>query len=84
MLPGGVDSHCHIEQLSGMGIWNADDFESGTVSAAFGGTTTVIPFAAQHHGQSMREVVADYRERARKAVIDHAFHMIVSDPSARA
>ncbi|HEX3208836.1 MAG TPA: hypothetical protein VHQ91_05630, partial [Geminicoccaceae bacterium] len=82
VLPGGVDSHCHIEQLSGMGIWNADDFESGTVSAAFGGTTTVIPFAAQHHGQSMREVVADYRERARKAVIDHAFHMIVSDPSA--
>jgi dihydropyrimidinase len=82
VLPGGVDSHCHIEQLSGMGIWNADDFESGTVSAAFGGTTTVIPFAAQHHGQSMRTVVADYRKRASKAVIDHAFHMIVSDPSA--
>ena len=66
VLPGGVDSHCHIEQLSGMGIWNADDFYSGTVSAAFGGTTTVIPFAAQHHGQSMREVVADYRERAQE------------------
>jgi len=81
VLPGGVDSHCHIEQLSGMGIWNADDFYSGTVSAAYGGTTTVIPFAAQHRGQSMVEVVADYRERAKKAVIDHAFHMIVSDPS---
>jgi dihydropyrimidinase len=80
VLPGGVDSHCHIEQLSGMGIWNADDFYTGTVAAAFGGTTTVIPFAAQHRGQSMREVVADYRERAGKAVIDHAFHMIVSDP----
>src|SRR5262245_28673446 len=81
VLPGGVDSHCHIEQLSGMGIWNADDFYSGTVSAAYGGTTTVIPFAAQHRGQSMVQVVTDYRERARKAVIDHAFHMIVSDPS---
>jgi dihydropyrimidinase len=81
VLPGGVDSHCHIEQLSGMGIWNADDFHTGTVAAAFGGTTTVIPFAAQHRGQSMRNVVADYRERAKKAVIDHAFHMIVSDPS---
>jgi dihydropyrimidinase len=81
VLPGGVDSHCHIEQLSGMGIWNADDFYSGTVSAAYGGTTTVIPFAAQHRGQSMLEVVADYRLRAKKAVIDHAFHMIVSDPS---
>ncbi|MGH6918263.1 MAG: dihydropyrimidinase, partial [Geminicoccaceae bacterium] len=41
VLPGGVDSHCHIEQLSGMGVWNADDFYSGTVSAAYGGTTTV-------------------------------------------
>ncbi len=81
VLPGGVDSHCHIEQLSGMGIWNADDFYTATVSAACGGTTTVIPFAAQHRGQSMRDVVADYRERAKKAVIDHAFHMIVSDPS---
>jgi dihydropyrimidinase len=81
VLPGGVDSHCHIEQLSGMGIWNADDFYTGTVSAAFGGTTTVIPFAAQHRGQSMLEVVADYRERAGKAVVDHAFHMIVSDPT---
>jgi dihydropyrimidinase len=81
VLPGGVDSHCHIEQLSGMGVWNADDFYTGTASAAFGGTTTVIPFAAQHRGQSMRHVVADYRERAKKAVIDHAFHMIVSDPT---
>jgi dihydropyrimidinase len=81
VLPGGVDTHCHIEQLSGMGVWNADDFYTGTVAAAFGGTTTVIPFAAQHRGESMRDVVADYRERACKAVIDHAFHMIVSDPS---
>ncbi|MEM7026546.1 MAG: dihydropyrimidinase, partial [Pseudomonadota bacterium] len=81
VLPGGVDSHCHIEQLSGMGVWNADDFYSGTVSAAYGGTTTVIPFAAQHRGESMIKVVADYRERAQKAVIDHAFHMIVSDPT---
>src|SRR5687767_12429291 len=39
VLPGGIDSHCHIEQLSGMGIMSADDFYSGTVSAAFGGTT---------------------------------------------
>ena len=41
VLPGGIDSHCHIEQLSGMGIMSADDFHSGTVSAAFGGTTTI-------------------------------------------
>src|SRR4051812_19746592 len=48
VLPGGVDSHCHIEQLSSMGVMTADDFHSATVSAACGGTTTVIPFCAQH------------------------------------
>ena len=48
VLPGGIDSHCHIEQRSSAGVVCADDFYSATVSAAFGGTTTVIPFAAQH------------------------------------
>ena len=48
---------CHIEQKSGFGVMCADDFYSGTVSAAFGGTTTVIPFAAQHRGMSLRQVV---------------------------
>src|SRR5437762_13602240 len=60
----------------------ADDFYSATVAAAFGGTTTVIPFAAQHKGQSLRAVVAEYHAAAGpKAVIDYAFHLIVSDPS---
>ena len=82
VLPGGVDSHCHIEQMSSAGIVNADDFYSGTVSAAFGGTTTVIPFAAQHRGQSLRDVVHDYHLCAEpKAVIDYAFHLIISDPT---
>ncbi len=84
VLPGGIDSHVHIEQISsvGAGIVNADDFYSGTVSAAFGGTTTVIPFAAQQRGDSLRKTVADYHALALpKAVIDYAFHLIVSDPS---
>jgi dihydropyrimidinase len=82
VLPGGIDSHCHIEQLSGMGIWSADDFYTGTVSAAFGGTTTIIPFAAQHRGTSVTASVADYHERARtKAVIDYGFHLIISEPT---
>jgi dihydropyrimidinase len=82
VLPGGVDSHCHIEQRSSGGIQCADDFHSATVSAAFGGTTTVIPFAAQHRSQSLREVVRDYHAAAEpKAVIDYAFHLIISDPS---
>ncbi len=82
VLPGGVDSHCHIEQQSSNGIMCADDFYSATVAAAFGGTTTVIPFAAQHRGQSLREVVRDYHAAAGpKSVIDYAFHLIISDPS---
>ncbi len=82
VLPGGIDSHCHIEQRSSAGVVCADDFYSATVAAAFGGTTTVIPFAAQHRGQSLRRVVAEYHEAAGpKAVIDYAFHLIISDPS---
>mgnify|MGYP001600408509 FL=1 len=50
VLPGGIDSHCHVEQLSSMGIMCADDFYSASVAAAFGGTTTIIPFCAQHRG----------------------------------
>src|SRR4029077_13157957 len=56
VLPGGIDSHAHIEQVSAAGILNADTFESATVSAAFGGTTTVISFAAQHIGLRLDEV----------------------------
>jgi dihydropyrimidinase len=80
VLPGGIDAHCHIEQESSLGLMTADDFYSGSVSAAFGGTTTIMPFAAQHRGQSLREVVKTAHERAGpKAVIDYAFHLIVSD-----
>ena len=83
ILPGGIDSHCHIEQRSSAGVVCADDFYSGTVAAAFGGTTTVIPFAAQHRGQSLRQVVEEYHQAARpKAVIDYAFHLIITDPTA--
>jgi dihydropyrimidinase len=82
VLPGGVDSHCHIEQLSAAGIMNADTFQSATTSAAFGGTTTVLSFAAQHVGMQLREVLEDYHALARKgAVIDYAFHMIIADPT---
>ena len=82
VLPGGVDSHAHIEQLSAAGIMNADTFESATTSAAFGGTTTVISFAAQHVGMKLPQVLADYHALARRgAVIDYAFHVIIADPT---
>ncbi|MDP6691394.1 MAG: dihydropyrimidinase, partial [Alphaproteobacteria bacterium] len=64
LLPGGVEGHCHIEQISSSGIMTADDFYSGTVSAVFGGTTTVIPFAAQQKGDSLRQTVEAYHECA--------------------
>jgi dihydropyrimidinase len=82
VLPGGVDAHVHIDQRSSMGIVSADDFFTGGRSAACGGTTTFIPFAAQHRGQSLLEVVRDYHRRAEpRAFIDYAFHLIVSDPT---
>ena len=82
VLPGGVEAHCHIEQSSSLGITTSDDFYSGTVSAAHGGNTTIISFAAQHKGLSLMDVVEDYEARARaKAVIDYSYHPIVSDPT---
>jgi dihydropyrimidinase len=82
VLPGGIDSHVHIDQPSSMGATTADDFASGTASAACGGTTCLIPFAAQHRGQSLRAVVQDYHGRADgKALVDYAFHLIITDPS---
>src|SRR5258708_39995476 len=82
VTPGGVDSHCHIEQRSSMGVMTADDFFTATRSAACGGTTTVIPFAAQYRGMSLRQVVKDYHACADpKAAVDYAFHLIISDPT---
>ncbi|MDX8349101.1 dihydropyrimidinase [Cognatiyoonia sp. IB215446] len=83
VMPGGVDVHAHIEQMSGMGLMNADTFETATRSAAIGGTTSVISFAAQAKGQRLSDAMADYSARAeRGAMIDYAFHMIVSDTTA--
>jgi dihydropyrimidinase len=82
VLPGGVDGHCHLDQPMPNGMRMADDFETGTRSAACGGTTTVIPFAAQEKGHSLRAAVADYHRRAEgRALTDYAFHLIVSDPT---
>ncbi|MDQ0591524.1 dihydropyrimidinase [Variovorax paradoxus] len=82
VTPGGVDAHCHLDQPMPAPMRNADNFDTGTRSAACGGTTTVIPFAAQQKGQSLRAAVEDYRARAAgKAHVDYAFHLIVSDPT---
>ena len=82
VMPGGIDAHCHVAQRSSSGLMTADDFFTGGVSAACGGTTTIVPFAAQHRGQRLRDVVADYHRLAEgRAFIDYGFHLIVSDPT---
>jgi dihydropyrimidinase len=81
VTPGGIDGHCHIDQPTDDGSVFADDFVSGTRSAACGGTTTLIPFALQRKGMRLRDAVTDYHARAEgKALVDYAFHLIVSDP----
>ena len=82
VLPGGVDSHCHMDQPPWQGMTTADGFASATLSALCGGTTTVIPFAMQLRGQSLRDCVSDYHRRAAgRAHVDYAFHLIVGDPT---
>lgn len=82
VMPGGVDGHVHLAQPTGDGTVMADDFLSGTRAAAAGGTTTVLPFALQQKGQSLREAVQDYHRLADgNCYVDVCFHMIVSDPT---
>ena len=79
VLPGGIDVHTHLNMPFG-GTTSADDFESGTIAAAFGGTTSIIDFAIQYRGQTMRHALDDWMGRASgKAVIDYGFHMIVTE-----
>ncbi|MCY0389345.1 dihydropyrimidinase [Robbsia sp. Bb-Pol-6] len=83
VLPGGIDTHCHVEQRSGMGMMCADDWYSASVSAAFGGTTMIVPFAAQHRGMSLKQVAHDYAAlAAEKSVIDYSYHLILSETDA--
>lgn len=81
VLPGGVDSHCHIEEPPAGKVLNADSFASATTSAAVGGTTTVISFSTQDKGGGIGQNLRAYHEKARRALIDYSFHIIISDPS---
>ncbi|MGV0817747.1 dihydropyrimidinase [Martelella sp. AMO21009] len=81
VMPGGIEAHAHIAQESSSGVMTADDYLSGSVSAAFGGNSTIIPFAAQHRGQSVDDVIATYTRRAAPSVLDYSWHLIITDPS---
>jgi dihydropyrimidinase len=82
VTPGGVDAHCHLDQPMPPPVRMADDFDTGTRAAACGGTTTVIPFAAQEKGASRCAPRWTTTTAAPTAArIDYAFHLIVSDPT---
>ncbi|MEM1044658.1 MAG: dihydropyrimidinase [Pseudomonadota bacterium] len=81
VLPGGIETHAHIAQESSTGLMTADDYRTGSISAAFGGNTCIVPFAAQHRGQTIADVLSTYDERAQSSVLDYSYHLIVSDPS---
>jgi dihydropyrimidinase len=79
VMPGGIDVHTHLDMPFG-GTTSADDFESGTVAAAYGGTTTLIDFAIQYKGQTLRHAFDTWMKKADgKAVIDYSFHCIITD-----
>jgi dihydropyrimidinase len=79
VLPGGIDVHTHLDMPFG-GTKSADDFETGTRAAAFGGTTTLIDFAIQYKGQTLRTALDSWMQRAAgKAVSDYSFHCIITD-----
>jgi dihydropyrimidinase len=79
VMPGGIDVHTHLDMPFG-GTNSADDFETGTRAAAFGGTTTLIDFAIQYKGQSLRTAFDTWMQKANgKAVFDYSFHCIITD-----
>jgi dihydropyrimidinase len=80
VIPGAIDPHTHMEMPFG-GTVSCDDFTSGTVSAAFGGTTTHIDFCLQAPGQSIPDALATWHEKIERCppVIDVGFHMAITD-----
>ena len=85
LMPGGIDAHVHMETPMGGGIETCDTFETGTLSAAFGGTTTIIDFAQQFKGEGPKQAL-DRRLAAAEpqCCVDYGFHVILTDVSASA
>src|SRR5688572_31318543 len=79
VIPGGIDVHTHLDMPFG-GSTSADDFESGTIAAAHGGTTSIVDFAIQYRGQTLHHAWDTWMKKAEgKAAIDYGFHMIVTE-----
>ena len=79
VIPGGIDPHTHMELPFG-GTFASDDFRTGTIAAVHGGTTTIIDFAVQYHGESLIQAVDNWHRKAEgKTAIDYGFHLITTD-----
>lgn len=79
VFPGGVDIHTHLD-MPFMGAASSDDFETGTIAAVFGGTTSIVDFAIQTIGNTLSDAIATWKKKAEgKAVIDYGFHIGVTD-----
>jgi dihydropyrimidinase len=81
VMPGGVDTHCHIEQLRAEGGTDEETFATGSHAALLGGTTTAITFSTQFKGHPIGPTLDTYRILARAASIDYGFHQIITDPT---
>ena len=82
IIPGGIDGHTHMEMPFG-GTQASDTFETGTRAAAWGGTTTIVDFVVQAHGQRVQDQVALWHRKAGgNCAIDYAFHQIIGEVNA--
>ena len=79
VFPGGIDAHTHMDMPFG-GTTSSDDFQTGTLAAAYGGTTSIVDFAIQAKGENLRKGLDTWHAKAEgKAAVDYAFHMIMTD-----
>ncbi len=83
VIPGAIDPHVHMELPFG-GTVSSDDFRSGTLGAAWGGTTTIIDFAIQYHGKTFTQTIDDWDAKAEgKCAIDYSYHLAVTEYEAK-
>lgn len=79
VFPGGIDPHTHLDMPFG-GTVTKDDFETGTIAAAYGGTTTIIDFCLTNKGEPLKNSIQTWHEKSRdKAVIDYGFHLMIGE-----
>ncbi|WP_028400067.1 dihydropyrimidinase [Ectobacillus panaciterrae] len=79
IFPGAIDPHTHLDMPFG-GTVTKDDFETGTMAAAFGGTTTIIDFCLTNKGESLQNSIQTWHDKSKeKAVIDYSFHLMIGE-----